>query len=79
MPKWTYFNGATQLRKLFWSRFFDAVPESEAQMGDVRVMRDVGVLLWHGIAWDNGAIDRVVNDGEDVEELVKLRAFLTAG
>ena len=79
VPKWTYFNGATQLRKLFWSRFFNAVPESEARMGDVRVMRDVGVLLWHGIAWDNGAIDRVVNDLDDVEELVKLRAFLTAG
>ncbi|KAI4632676.1 hypothetical protein J4E80_000033 [Alternaria sp. BMP 0032] len=79
VPKWTYFNGATQLRKLFWSRFFDAVPESEARMGHVRVMRDVGVLLWHGIAWDDGAIDRVVNDLDDVEELVKLRAFLTAG
>ncbi|KAI4663128.1 uncharacterized protein J4E88_010833 [Alternaria novae-zelandiae] len=78
-PKWTYFNGATQLRELFWSRLIDAIPELEARMGDVRVMRDVGVLLWHGIAWDNGAIDRVVNDGEDVEELVKLRAFLTAG
>ena len=76
---WNYLNGATQLRELFWSRLIDAIPELEARMGDVRVMRDVGVLLWHGIAWDNGAIDRVVNDGEDVEELVKLRAFLTAG
>ncbi|KAI4686686.1 hypothetical protein J4E81_008346 [Alternaria sp. BMP 2799] len=79
VPKWTYFNGATQLRELFWSRFFDAIPESEARLDDIRVMRDVGVLLWHGIAWDDGAIDRVVNDVDDVEELVKLRAFLTAG
>jgi len=78
-PKWTYFNGATRLRELFWARLIDAVPELEARMGDVRVMRDVGVLLWHGIAWDDGAIDRVVNDVDDVEELVKLRAFLTAG
>ncbi|KAI4930417.1 hypothetical protein J4E85_005044 [Alternaria conjuncta] len=76
---WNYLNGATQLRELFWSRLIDAVPELEARMGDVRVMRDMGVLLWHGIAWDDGAINRVVNDGEDVEELVKLRAFLTAG
>jgi len=79
VPKWTYLKGATQLRELFWSRLIDAIPELEARMGDVRVMRDVGVLLWHGIAWDNGAIDRVVNDLDDVEELVKLRAFLTAG
>ncbi|KAI4639867.1 uncharacterized protein J4E78_010769 [Alternaria triticimaculans] len=76
---WTYLNGATQLRELFWSRLIDAIPELEARMGDVRVMRDVGVLLWQGIAWDDGAIDRVVNDVDDVEELVKLRAFLTAG
>ncbi|KAI4614761.1 uncharacterized protein J4E87_009356 [Alternaria ethzedia] len=40
-PKWTYFNGATQLRELFWSRLIDAIPELEARMGDVRVMRDV--------------------------------------
>lgn len=77
-PKWSYLNGAMQLRELFWARLIDAVPELEARMDDVRLMRDVGVLLWHGIAWDNGAIDRVVNDVDDVEELVKLRAFLTA-
>jgi len=78
-PKWTYFNGATRLRELFWARLIDAAPKSEARMDDVRMMRDMGVLLWHGIAWDDGAIDRVVNDLDDVEELVKLRAFLTAG
>ncbi|KAI4701942.1 hypothetical protein J4E89_010461 [Alternaria sp. Ai002NY15] len=79
VPKWTYLNGATRLRELFWARLIDAAPESEARMDNVRMMRDVGVLLWHGIAWDGGAIDRVVNDVDDVEELVKLRAFLTAG
>ncbi|KAI4643814.1 hypothetical protein J4E93_006827 [Alternaria ventricosa] len=78
-PKWKYFNGATRLRELFWARLIDAAPGSEARMDDVRMMRDAGVMLWHGIAWDDGAIDRVVNDVDDMEELVKLRAFLTAG
>jgi len=78
-PTWTYLNDATQLRELFWSRLIDAVPELKARMEDVKVMRDAGVLLWHGIAWDEGAIRRIVNEVDDAEELVKLRAFLTAG
>ena len=74
---WTYFDGAAQLRELFWTRLIDAVPELGARMEDVRVMRDLGVLLWYGIAWDEGAIDRIVNEVDDVEEVTELRAFLT--
>jgi len=76
-PIWTYFDGAAQLRELFWTRLIDAVPELGARMEDVRVMRDLGVLLWYGIAWDEGAIDRIVNEVDDVEEVTELRAFLT--
>jgi hypothetical protein len=78
-PTWTYYDGATQLRKLFWTRLVEAVPELGIRMDDLKVIRDVGVLLWHGIAWDDGAIDRVVNEVDDVEDVTKLRAFLAAG
>jgi hypothetical protein len=78
-PTWFYIDGATQLRELFWSHLIDAVPELQARMRDIKMMRDMGVLLWYGIAWDDGAIDRVVDEVHDVEELVKLRAYLTAG
>ncbi|KAG9187276.1 hypothetical protein G6011_05147 [Alternaria panax] len=77
-PIWTYFDDAAQLRQLFWTRLIDATPELGARMEDVKVMRDVGVLLWHGIAWDDGAINRVVNEQDDVEDLTKLHAFLAA-
>lgn len=77
-PTWVYFDDAEQLRESFWTCLVAALPDLRAQIEDVRVMRDVGVMLWHGIAWDDGAIDRVVNEVDDVEELAKLRAFLDA-
>jgi hypothetical protein len=42
----------------------------------VELARDVGVLLWHGLAWDDGRIDRVVEPGKDENELAHLNAFL---
>ncbi|CAA9960746.1 hypothetical protein PTMSG1_04130 [Pyrenophora teres f. maculata] len=75
---WVYFNDAEQLRGLFWTRLVAVVPDLSAQLQYVRAMRDVGVLLWHGMAWDDGAINRVVNEVDDVEEIAKLRAFLGA-
>jgi hypothetical protein len=71
-----YFNDAAGLRELFWNCLFDAVPGLCHREKGVKAVRDLGVLLWHGIAWDDGAINRVVNQVEDVEELAKLRAFL---
>jgi hypothetical protein len=38
--------------------------------------KTIGTLLWYGFAWDEGAIDRVVNTERDVEEFVYLDAFL---
>jgi hypothetical protein len=52
------------------------VPEVETRLEDVRVTRDMGVLLWYGYAWDDGAIDRVVNEADDAVEVVCLRSFL---
>ncbi|XP_014558912.1 hypothetical protein COCVIDRAFT_24707 [Bipolaris victoriae FI3] len=75
---WVYFEGAARLREAFWEHLFAAAPGLKAREDEVRTMRDIGVLLWHGIAWDDGAIDRVVSEICDQEELVKLRAFLDA-
>ena len=77
-PTWIYFENAVRLRSLFWFRLLETVPDLRTLAWEMRVMRNVGVLLWHGIAWDNGAINRVVNELDDQEELAKLRAFLGA-
>ncbi|KAF1947537.1 hypothetical protein EJ02DRAFT_449705 [Clathrospora elynae] len=76
-PKFMYFDNARQLRQHFWTRLLEAAPDLHISENEVRVMRDLGVLLWHGIAWDDGAINRVVNETDDVEELTRLRAFLS--
>lgn len=76
-PVFVYQKDATCLRQLFWTMLISAVPELEGKREEVQVMRDMGVLLWHGYAWDEGAIDRVVDEVNDGEELAKLRAFLS--
>jgi hypothetical protein len=76
--RFKYFDHATRLRELFWICLFDAVPQPRHREEEVRTMRDLGVLLWHGIEWDDGAINRVVNETHDAVELAKLRAFLSA-
>lgn len=72
-----YYDNAAQLRQLFWSTLTNMIPELEGIQDETRTMRDLGVLLWHGYAWDGGAIDRVVDEVNDSEELAKLRAFLS--
>lgn len=74
---WIYYDKAPQLRRLFWDCMWRQIPEIKSRMEDIITIRDLGVLLWHGIAWDDGAIDRVVNEKDDAEELAKLRAFLS--
>ncbi|KAF2849239.1 hypothetical protein T440DRAFT_399911 [Plenodomus tracheiphilus IPT5] len=73
-----YFDNAANLRNLFWTHLLECTPELRSRKDDVEVMRDMGVLLWRGIAWDDGAIDRVANEMDDAEELAHLRAFLNA-
>lgn len=75
-PVFVYYEKAALMRDLFWARLLDKVPELQGRGEDVETLRDAGVLLWRGIAWDNGAIDRVVNELDDVEELACLHAFL---
>lgn len=82
---WTYVENAAELREMFWKRLVEEVgalvegwreEKSERWREDVRVVRDVGVLLWYGFAWDGGRIERVVEEKRDEGEVVCLRAFL---
>lgn len=75
-PSFVYYDNVAQLRQLFWAVLMSLVPELGGRQDEVQVMRDLGVLLWHGYAWDEGAIDRVVDEVNDGEELAKVRAFL---
>ncbi|GME58929.1 Protein kinase-like [Neofusicoccum parvum] len=77
----TYYPEAAELRALFWEEvkrrigtpFEDPMVKEAAD-----VIRDVGVLLWFGFAWDEGRIDRVVNEKDDPRELVLLETFLSS-
>ncbi|KAF2757150.1 hypothetical protein EJ05DRAFT_57067 [Pseudovirgaria hyperparasitica] len=75
-----YVGGAERLRGLFWGLLGESVPVlrcEEAVLRDaVRLARDVGVLLWFGFAFDEGRIDRVVDEVGDARECVLLRTFL---
>jgi hypothetical protein len=69
---------ANELRCIFWDKLKNCIPEllQPASLKAVKLARDLGVLLWHGIAFDNGAIDRVVQEGRDADEIRRLDAFL---
>jgi len=73
-----YCGDADDLRALFWTELQRNVPDLEQKLmlDAVKLARDLGVLLWHGIAFDNGAIDRVVQEGRDIEEIQRLDAYL---
>lgn len=74
-----YCSDASELREVFWTELVKCIPElrNDATLRAVKLSRDLGVLLWYGIAFDNGNIDRVVQEGRDVEEIQKLDAFLS--
>jgi hypothetical protein len=73
-----YHPDAEDLRGLFWAELKMHIPQLQQShiLEAVKLARDLGVLLWHGIAFDNGAIDRVVQEGRDVDEIHRLDAFL---
>ncbi|KAE8448411.1 hypothetical protein EG329_009475 [Mollisiaceae sp. DMI_Dod_QoI] len=73
-----YRRDAGRLRAIFWTELRNAISDLEQDhvLEAVTLSRDLGVLLWHGIAFDDGAIDRVVQEGRDVEEIHRLDAFL---
>ncbi|SMR59003.1 unnamed protein product [Zymoseptoria tritici ST99CH_1E4] len=75
--KFVYFSQADSLREHFWQCLKTRIPGlgDEVMTRAVRLARDVGVLLWHGFAWDEGRLDRVINTADDREELAYLGAM----
>ncbi|KJZ69891.1 hypothetical protein HIM_10724 [Hirsutella minnesotensis 3608] len=77
-----YFDDHEELRQLFWDKFLGFCkfnPRSSVElkiMDDIALARKLGILLWRGIAFDDGSIDRVVEAGRDDAELSKLSLFL---
>ena len=79
-PRFVYYAQAEEPREIFWIAYAQQIPREVA--GDEKVQtamqlaRDVGCLLWHGFAWDDGRIDGIVDRIDDREELAYLEAFL---
>ena len=76
---WVYYERSDELREATYRKLLEEIPELEQNsrlLEAVAVARDLGVLLWHGFAWDDGAIDRVVADSMDAREVMYLEAFL---
>ena len=76
--RWGYFPDVSALRELFWSELLGRVPELRERntMETVRLAGQMGVLLWYGIAFDDGRVNRVVKEGRDDVEIAKLDLFL---
>jgi hypothetical protein len=77
-PRFVYYDNADELRAEFWEILQRQVPEirDEEIKAKILLVRAIGIFLWKGFAWDDGAIDRVVNATDDAEEIVCLEAFL---
>ncbi|KAB5517423.1 hypothetical protein GE09DRAFT_1157631 [Coniochaeta sp. 2T2.1] len=77
--RFAYYPSAGDLRRLFWHEMEVAVPplaRDKELRGTVEQARLLGILLWHGFAFDDGAIDRVVEEGRDRDEVQRLDMFL---
>ena len=75
----SYFDSAERLCDLLWAELESAIPElsSDAAFRQaVDLARLLGILLWHGIAFDDGRLDRVVREGKDDEEMQRLDVML---
>ncbi|VUC34223.1 unnamed protein product [Clonostachys rosea] len=79
-----YYEDHLYLRARFWNRFtvlaasYPPSFQPRSFMEHVRTGRALGILLWRGIAFDDGKIDRVVSEDRDELEIFKLRLFLEA-
>ncbi|KAI1393683.1 uncharacterized protein F4822DRAFT_385427 [Hypoxylon trugodes] len=74
-----YYPEAKYLRKLFWDELLSSLPDLARDTRRVALVRKaqvLGILLWHGIAFDNGKLDRAIEEGKDDGEIERLDAFL---
>lgn len=77
--RFEYYPEAGDLRRLLWNVLEEEIPdlaEGTATREAVERARVMGILLWHGIAFDDGKLDRVVREGRDDEEIQRLDMFL---
>ena len=75
--RFAYYPCAAELRRVLWEELRTGIPELLLLAGDaVARARVLGILLWHGIAFDDGRLDRVVQEGRDDEEIQRLDVFL---
>jgi serine/threonine protein kinase len=76
--QFVYYSDAEESRAAFWERFQTEIP----LLGDTKTFeavllaRELGILLWHGFAFDDGAINRVVEEGRDCQEICYLDTLL---
>jgi hypothetical protein len=75
--QFVYYADAEQARAAFWKIVREEIPElaDEHVLKAVMLARDLGILLWHGFAFDDGAINRVVQEGRDWQEICYLDAL----
>ncbi|ROW04654.1 hypothetical protein VPNG_07446 [Cytospora leucostoma] len=78
--RFSYYMEADDLREVFWSRLAAELPGINIQNGThyrdvIGAAHILGVLLWHGIAFDNGRLNRVVEEGKDDSEIWRLDIF----
>lgn len=78
-----YFDDHEGLRRVFWNGFLYLCGDgfelgAELRSNEVQLARRLGIMLWRGIAFDDGRIDRLVQAGRDDAELLKLHLFLNA-
>ncbi|KAK4455802.1 hypothetical protein QBC34DRAFT_481047 [Podospora aff. communis PSN243] len=71
-----YYEDAEELRGWFWEELLRLVPEVGKFKEMVEMAGALGLLLWHGFAWDGGRLDRVVNEDRDEEEVQRLDVML---
>lgn len=84
--RFSYYPEAKELRESFWLCLEAEIPELRVDHGlgnfrrKVEAAHALGVLLWHGIAFDNGKLDRVVDEErpEDAEEVRILDLFFAS-
>lgn len=81
VKRFVYYDQATMLREFFWlalrGRMQGLLVQDTRVYESVLLARKVGIMLWHGFAWDDGNLDRVVNPVDDAEEMEYLRAILS--
>lgn len=78
-----YYPDEQKLREIFWERLEAELPDVEIGPGSRlrKVVEDahtLGFLLWHGIAFDDGRLDRVVEEGKDDMEIRRLDLFFAS-